>query len=352
LDYLGSTCPKLLLEPQRSNLITYSEQFDNAAWTKSNSTVTANAAVAPDGTTTADKILDTTSTTGHSTFQSTVITNGATYTLSVFAKAAERTRVWVDIFGGTTAAVFDLTAGTVLAVSSGKTASITPYGNGWYRCAVTGAVADPFAYPNIGPTTGSTTNNQYTGDGTSGVLVWGAMLELGAYATSYVKTEAAAVTRLTDAASKTGITSLIGQTEGVLFADFVVNGQANNANILNSEKNTTQSFFMAVQTNGNFDAGLYISGSLTGRIVTTGGGLSVGQRIKVAYAYKSGSFALYINGVQRGVLSNTFTPVTTFDDIFLNDVTYFNYKENVSFNQVLLFKTRLTNAQLAELTTL
>jgi hypothetical protein len=108
---------------------------------------------------------------------------------------------------------------------------------------------------------------------------------------------------------------------------------------------------MGLLTDGNFDAGLYVSGSFVGRFITTGGGLSVGQRIKVAYAYKSGSFALYINGVQRGVLSDTFTPVTTFDDIFLNDVTtYFNYQENVSFNQALLFKTRLTNDQLAELT--
>jgi hypothetical protein len=192
-----------------------------------------------------------------------------------------------------------------------------------------------------------------TSTGTNSYLIWGAQIEDGAYATSYIPTPgASSVTRVADAASKTGISSLIGQQEGVIFVDFVLNGRENSANIMNGEKNTTQSFFMGMQTNGNFDAGLYVSSSLVGRITTTGGGLNVGQRIKVAYAYKSGSFALYINGVQRGVLSSTFTPVTTFDDIFLNDETFFNYKENVSYNQVLLFKTRLTDAQLAEITTL
>ena len=160
------------------------------------------------------------------------------------------------------------------------------------------------------------------------------------------------MTRGSESASKTGIASLIGQSEGTLFADFVLNGQAENANILNSERNITQSFFMGFQTDGDFDAGLYIGGSFAGRIQVPAG-ITIGQRCKVAYAYKSGSFALYINGVQLGVSSNTFTSVSTFDDIFLNDPTvYFNYQENVSFNQVLIFKTRLSNADLATLTTI
>jgi hypothetical protein len=186
-------------------------------------------------------------------------------------------------------------------------------------------------------------------DGT--VYLWGAQLEAGSYATSYIPTTSASATRVADACFKTGISSLIGQTEGVIFVDYVLNGQTNAANILNSEKNTTCSLFMAQQTDGDFDAGLYVSGSLVGRIVTPVG-LTVGQRVKVAFAYKSGSFALYINGNQAGILSNTFTLPTTLDDIFLNDETYFNYQEAVKYNQVALFKTRLTNAELASLTTL
>jgi hypothetical protein len=144
---------------------------------------------------------------------------------------------------------------------------------------------------------------------------------------------------------------LIGQTEGVWFADYVLNGQTNNANILNSEKNTTCALFMSQEPDGDFNAGLYINGSLVGYIVAPVG-LTVGQRVKVAYAYKSGSFALYINGNQEGILSSTFTFPTTLDDIFLGDEVYFNYPESVKFNQVAIFPTRLTNAELASLTTL
>jgi hypothetical protein len=108
---------------------------------------------------------------------------------------------------------------------------------------------------------------------------------------------------------------------------------------------------MAQQTNGNFDAGLYVSGAFVGRIAAAAS-LTIGQRVKVAYAYKSGSFALYINGAQIGILSSTFTFPTTLDDIFLNDEVYFNYPEAVKYNQVALFSTRLTNAELASLTTL
>jgi hypothetical protein len=189
----------------------------------------------------------------------------------------------------------------------------------------------------------------YTGSNKQ-VYMWGVQMEASSYPTSYISTTSSSATRIADACYKTGISNLIGQTEGTMFVDYVLNGQTNSANILNCEKNTTCSLFMAQQTDGNFDAGLYVSGSLVGRIEA--GSISVGQRVKVAYAYKSGSFTLYINGVQEGVLSSTFTFPTTLDDIFLNDETYFNYKEAVQYNQVTIYKTRLTNTELATITTL
>jgi hypothetical protein len=247
---------------------------------------------------------------------------------------------------GLNGAVFNLNTG-VLVSQSGGTGTIQTVGDGWYRCTFTFVAVGSAVFFSQSPAG----NISYTGTIGSGIYGWGLQVEASSYATSLIPTTSASATRVADACSKTGISSLIGQTEGVWFADYVLNGQTNNANILNSEKNTTCALFMSQQADGDFDAGLYVSGSLVGRIVAPVG-LTVGQRVKVAYAYKSGSFALYINGNQEGILSNTFTFPTTLDDIFLGDEVYFNYPESVKFNQVAIFPTRLTNAELASLTTI
>jgi hypothetical protein len=176
---------------------------------------------------------------------------------------------------------------------------------------------------------------------------------MGSYATSYISTTSASATRVADACSKTGISSLIGQTEGVIFFDGVINGVGNTStNIINSEKNTTCSFYVQrVTSSSQINAGFIFSGSTTA--VVNGGTIAVGQRIKIGWAYKSGSNALYINGTLIDSNSTTFTPPSTFDDLFLNDdTTFFGYQEAVQFNQVAVFKTRLTNAELASLTTI
>jgi hypothetical protein len=159
----------------------------------------------------------------------------------------------------------------------------------------------------------------------------------------------ASVTRVADAASKTGISSLIGQTEGTLFVDVVVNGQQNaSCNLFNSEKNVVDSFYIQRVSTGTINAGIFANSTLYN---VNAGSIAIGQRAKIALAYKSGSTALYINGALIGTRTESWTFSSSLDDIFLNDVaTYFAYQENVSFNQALLFKTRLTNAQLAELT--
>jgi hypothetical protein len=155
-----------------------------------------------------------------------------------------------------------------------------------------------------------------------------------------------------DACFKTGISSLIGQTEGVIFYDGVLTGISTPfANLINSEKNVTGSFAIGQNTAGNILCQLYINTSAVVNI--SGGAFAVGTRTKIAFAYKSGSSALYVNGSQLATSSATFTPIENIDDIFIGDVTtYFNYKENTQVNQVALFKTRLTNAELASITSL
>ena len=171
-----------------ANLVAYSEQFDNAAWTKSSSTVTQNAATAPDGTTTADKLIASAAAAIHYTDNATNFTG--TYLFSVYAKAAEYTTFAFARNTDSSAIKFDLSNGTVLSTGSAwSSATITSVGNGWYRCSgiITLSAARVYISPN--------TAISFTGDGTSGIYLWGAQLEPVTYQTTpgtYVATTSTA----------------------------------------------------------------------------------------------------------------------------------------------------------------
>jgi hypothetical protein len=165
----------------RRNLLTWTEQFDNAAWVRTGvATVTTNAAVAPDGTMTAEKVTVDSSTGFHRVASGAALAVSP-HTFSAYFKSAEYTLGALSLFDGaafTARATFDLSAGTV-AVTNGS-ATITAAGNGWYRCTVTGngsATANAFISVNSA--------FSFTGDGTSGILIWGAQLETGSTATNY-----------------------------------------------------------------------------------------------------------------------------------------------------------------------
>ena len=201
LDYLGSTCPKLLLEPQRTNLTLYSEQLDNAYWNKTGCSVTANATTSPSGSINADQIIESATTADHAIFDVvTYYVSGTTYTVSFYAKANGRSKIDLTSANSGTCPTgrFDLTAVTALATGTSFNAKIESVGNGWFRCSVS----------KIAPNTGLDVNyylmvqnfgtNSYLGNGTSGVYLWGMQTEAGAYATSYIPTTTASVTRNAD----------------------------------------------------------------------------------------------------------------------------------------------------------
>jgi hypothetical protein len=191
-----------LIEEARTNLVTYSEQFDNAAWTKTGSSITPDAITAPDGALSADRLVENTANSIHSMSQSFSATTGTAVTLSVYVKSTERFAVLGfgpnATFGGSGATgFFNISSGTVQNTAGPVTALITAAGNGWYRCSITSTpTATGTATASVGLSLTGVAQT-YTGDGTSGLHFWGAQLEAGAFPTSYIPTTPTFVSRAT-----------------------------------------------------------------------------------------------------------------------------------------------------------
>jgi hypothetical protein len=169
-----------LIQYAPHNLIAFSEQFDNAAWTKTRATITANTEAAPDGATTADKIISTAVNDSHFIKRDVL---SAVMTLSVYAKQGEYTHLKLATNAhGFEASYFNLSNGTVAQQGANHVAIISSVGNDWYRCSIT--PTDAFASAFI-ENSGNTASPTHLGDGTSGIFIWGAQLELGSTATTY-----------------------------------------------------------------------------------------------------------------------------------------------------------------------
>lgn len=223
----------LLIEEQRTNLMLYSEMFSDAVWAKTNSSITANTIVAPDGALTGDKLVSSSTTNFMSVNQLNVsVISGNSYTMTAYAKVGEWRYAYLQVGGtswtsqGQNSGIrFDLINGTVAGAYNGQSTangSISNEGNGWFRISAvwtcnltTAAGAVVIGMTNTNNTAAS------TGDGTSGIFIWGAQLEAGAFPTSYIPTVASQVTRAADVAVMTGtnFSDWYNQTEGTLFAE-------------------------------------------------------------------------------------------------------------------------------------
>ena len=350
LDYLNSTCPSILVEPQRTNVQTYSEDFSNAIYLQIGVTVTTNAIVAPDGNTTADKIVEDTSTGFHTIDILNPPVSAGAYTVSVFVKAAERTKFQILGFLALTGNVdFDLTAGTATTTAPALNGKIENYGNGWFKCSatftdLTGVNAQILF--NILNNAGS---NSYTGTAGSGLYLWGAQLEAGSYSTSYIPTTTASVTRNADVISKTGISALIGQTEGTLFADYVTNNQENaSARIISVSDGGFANRIVLLKDSASIR--IFVSTASVGQVDISFGTWLGSHKIAVAYA--NNDLVVFLDGVQVATDNSISVPACSAVQIGTLEDNSNGAPLGGEINLAVLFPTRLTNAELATLTTL
>lgn len=204
-------CNGLLIEESRVNLILQSQNINDAAWTKSDSTVGNDVVVSPDGTQNADKLIEAATTAAHFVRQNATAVVGTTYTNSIYLKAGERTQAVFVIFDGVafSGASINLSTGAVTSppVDVGGTdissiVKTTDVGNGWYR--VTGTLIQSVGVTRqLRITIQNGSVGVYAGDITKGIYVWGAQVEAGEFATSYIPTVASTVTRNADVAVMT-----------------------------------------------------------------------------------------------------------------------------------------------------
>ena len=355
IDFLNDSNGALLLEPERTNLITYSEAFDNAAWFPFGGVVLANTETSPDGAINSDTLE------GDGSTVQIIISQGKTlsagqFTSSIFAKAgtANFLELTFDNFIGASniSGIFDLSNGTTSSVG----AIIQSFNNGWYRCSLTATIvsgdvvgslgyrirpnAANIFYPNAAATNGQN------------VFLYGAQIEAGSYATSYIPTQGAISTRVDDACSQTTPSGIIGQTEGTLFVNAKL--VSNTSSVFCLHENTTNNNRILILYNSTANQiTFYIEKAGVIQVNSTfSTPLLSNSFVKCAFVYNTNNCAFFINGIKVGtdIVCETFTG-TTISRLSLSNATGSSPFVG-DLKNLQLYNTALTDAELINLTTI
>jgi len=339
VDGKVSDCPHLLLEPQRTNLISQSEDIDS--WGNQYSpTLTQNSSISPDGTVSAYKITATNLSSAKYIPATTV--NSTQYNVSVFVKNINSQRSRIEIYNSPNCILeFNWTNNqpSTQYATTFTDVSYTYYGDDWWRVSA-----------NF---TATATNNFYVYpdriNGTDSILVWGAQIEAGSYPTSYIPTSGSAEQRQADICNGSGNSETFNSSEGVLFVEFSGTSSDSTSKRITLNDGSTQN---------RVSVGIHSVSSQLFYFVSGGGSVpftqaitvsSVEQFNKVAFKYKSGDTALWVNGTEVNTKTNTFN-ISGLDELSLNDggnanPFYGKVKELTVINEAL------TDEQLQLLTT-
>jgi hypothetical protein len=359
IDYLDSEDGVFLLEKAATNLITYSEAFDNAYWTKSGASVTSGF-VSPDGTANAFKLIEDSTNAFHGFYQNANISLPiGKITMSIFVKVNGRdyfqlrTGSAAGVTGAPLYANFDLNNNSVTASSSGvDNAKISSFNNNWKRISISFTVTSvsqaSLVFQPI-TTSSAVIGETYQGDGTSGIYVWGTQLESGDLS-SYIPTQGSIQTRVQETASGSGNSEVFNDSEGVLFADIAALADDNTSRRISisdgsSNPNNLVCVDMSEYTN-----------TIIGRIRTSNSEVAFlqstsqkqTQKNKIAVKYKVNNFALWINGFEVDTENNGAVPIG------LNDVSFDRGNGSNDFygktKELAYYDTVLTDLELETIT--
>jgi len=361
LNWSGE-CPSLLMEGTSTNLQIRSEEFDNAAWTKTFITVTANDTISPDGTESADK-LQRTNTAASYIYDAISIGYGTkTYTNSIFVKKGEgsflaiRARgsgAWVDLrFNFLTKQIISYTASSIFTAISSK---VEEFDNGWFRIyftyttdgynILTHSYSPRFTQGDIDDT--DVNNN-------ANCFIWGSQVEEQIYGSSYIKTEGNQATR---ALERRISTTLSGQTQfnsnqGVAFIDvkpFPVDASDTNGNIISLRGGSYSLMFFRFRTNNVLE--FYAHDAPAGSAIIDYDLAHNGGRIKAAIRWNNGNYSIFANGQLLNSYLNT--------SRFLTDLDTFQFQQSTSLYEfegevygIQVFDEALDNNEIAKLTEL
>ena len=338
IDFLGNTNGSLLLEPQRTNNLLQSNQFDTT-WSLSGATLTSGQ-IGVGGSNDA-WILEKNISNGR-VFQN--LTSSGIQTFSVYAKSG--TNNWVSLLingGGNPTAYFDLQNGVVGNASGGViTSNIESAGNGWYKISITFNESITRTRIYVADSNGNT--SQTSGN----IYIQYAQLEAGSYPTSYIPTQGSTVTRVKDACLGAGNDQVINSTEGVLYVEtqaLVDNGLTRYLSLTDGTSSNRMSIVFGATTNQiRF---LVYNGVVQADIQT----FSYSQTAmnKIAFRYSQNNFSLWINGVKIGddLIGDVFTLNTLAFDLGNNSLNW-----NGNTKDVRVYNTALTDAELQALTTI
>jgi hypothetical protein len=308
LDY-STGSEAFLLEPQSTNLITQSELFSDSYWTKIGASVVGGF-TSPSGGLNAFKLVEDTSTGEHRVKAIGVSIVADRYSFSVFVKPNGRNQIRIsgaNYFSGGTDAYFNLDTKVITYGTRAANGLIETFSNGWYRCSfssTSGEVAGGNAFMYID--TALNGSASYTGDGTSGVYIYGAQLEQSSYATSPIPTSGATATRNQELC--TNATPVINSEEGTLYAE--ISALANDGTYREISLNDgTTNNVVEIRYNN-------ITNQLQ-FVVRNGGSVAVSSRItltsaldfnKIAFSYKSNDYKMYVNGIEVGNATSGLMP--------------------------------------------